>query len=182
MSSQVALAEFCRKVSSIIIQQNFPPYIFVNNGPLEKKIKWVNSARRGASEKTLRTARGSTNKKLTFLLCRFLMFLVRVLLLWDCLLWPVLPYITRFWPHIYDILTEVFRKNTSVWYSTSSSPGDLPNERKISDLFICDQFSYQNPFIQLKNPPYKLARKQLKVSIDHFHRFFFFFWKLSACR
>ena len=103
------------------------------------------------------------------------MFLVRVLLLWDCLLWPVLPYITRFWPHIYAISTEVFRKNTSVWYSTGSSPGDVPNERKISDLFICDQFSYQNPFIQLKNPPYKIARKQLKVSIDHFHRFFFFF-------
>jgi hypothetical protein len=80
MSSQVALAEFCRKVSSIIIQQNFPPYIFVNNGPLEKKIKWVNSARRGASEKTLRTARGSTNKKLIFLIiiCRFRKFLVRV--------------------------------------------------------------------------------------------------------
>ena len=106
------------------------------------------------------------------------MFLVRVLLLWDCLLWPVLPYITRFWPHIYAISTEVFRKNTSVWYSTGSSPGDLPNERKISDLFICDQFSYQNPFIQLKNPPYKIARKQLKVSIDHFHRFFFFFLKI----
>ena len=31
-----------------------------------------------------------------------------------------------------------------------------------------------NPFIQLKNHPYKIARKQLKMSIDHFHSFFFF--------
>jgi hypothetical protein len=64
------------------------------------------------------------------------MFLVRVLLLWDFLFWLGLPYISRFWPHIYAISTEIFMKNRSIWYSTSSSSEDLPNERNISDLFI----------------------------------------------
>ena len=63
-----------------------------------EKITSVNSGRRDAFKNTLRTARGSTHKKLFFLLCRFLMFFVGVLLLWDCLFWLVLPYIFRFWP------------------------------------------------------------------------------------
>ena len=34
---------------------------------------------------------------------------------------------------IYAISTEIFMQNISIWYSTGSYSGDLPNERKISD-------------------------------------------------
>jgi hypothetical protein len=95
--------------------------------------------------RTLRRARnhpqnckGSTNKK-------FIYYRVLLVLLWDCLFWLGLPYIPRFWPHIYAISTEIFMKNSSIWYSTCSCPGDLPNEREISDSFICEQFSIKTP-------------------------------------
>ena len=91
------------------------------------KITWVNSEYRDAFKNTLRTARGSINRKLIFLLCRFLMFLVRVLLLWDCLFWLGIPLYSQIGAPIYTILTEIFMKSTSTWYSRGSSWGDLPN-------------------------------------------------------
>ena len=101
------------------------------------------------------------------------MFLVRVLLLWDFLFWLGLPYISRFWPHIYAISTEIFMKNRSIWYSTGSSPGDLPNEREISDSFICEQFFYRNPLIE----PHKKSSKNIwKCGVCSIFRFFSFYF------
>ena len=54
------------------------------------------------------------------------------------------------------------------WQSCSGLPSSRP-ESRIMDQKLA--FSYQNPFIE---PPYKIARKQLKVSIDWFPRSFFF--------
>ena len=59
-------------------------------------------------------------------------FLVRVLLLWDCLFWVGIPLYSQIAAPIYAILTEIFMKSTSTWYSTGSSWPDLPNGRKIS--------------------------------------------------
>ena len=52
----------------------------------EKSHGWTRDVELGALKNSLRTARGSTNKKLFFLLCRFLMF-YSILLLRDCLFW-----------------------------------------------------------------------------------------------
>ena len=103
--------------------------------------------------------KGSTNKKFIYYE-GFWCFLLRVLLvlLWDCLFLLGLPYIPRYLRHFDRNIHE----NRSIWYSTGSSPGDLPNEREIRDSFICEQFFYQN---SLAEPPYKISRKQLKVSI-----------------
>ena len=116
-------------VAQVRIQQNFAPLYFCQYLVLyiKKKITCVNSECRDAFKNTLRTARGSMNKKLTFLLCRFLMFLVRVLLLWDCLFWLGIPLYSQIVASIYAILTEIFMKSTSTWYSTGSSWGDLSN-------------------------------------------------------
>ena len=105
------------------------------------------------------------------------MFLLRVLLvlLWDCLFWLGLPYIPRFWPHIYAISTEIFMKNSSIWYSTCSCPGDLPNEREISDSFICEQFSIKTPS---QNPHTKSPENSWKCRLLNFHKVF---GKFSAC-
>ena len=117
-------------MAQVRTQQNFAPLYFCRHLVLwGGEITWANSECRDAFKNTLRTARGSMNKKLTFLLCRFLMFLVRVLLLWDCLFWLGIPLYSQIVAPIYAILTEIFMKSTSTWYmySTGSSWGDLPN-------------------------------------------------------
>jgi hypothetical protein len=56
-----------------------------------------------------------------------LMFLVRVLLQWDCLFWLGIPLYSQIVAPIYAILTEIFMKSTSTWYSRgryNSSWGD----------------------------------------------------------
>ena len=99
------------------------------------------------------------------------MFLLRVLLvlLWDCLFLLGLPYIPRYLRHFDRNIHE----NRSSWYSTGSSPGDLPNEREISDSFICEQFFYQNPLIE----PHKKSPKNIwKCGVLNFQVFFSFYF------
>jgi hypothetical protein len=64
----------CLSCLQLESNDNFPPLYFCRYLVFREKFTWVSSRRRDAFKNTLRTARGSTNKKFSCSLWRFLMF------------------------------------------------------------------------------------------------------------